>query len=479
MQVEKRYENLMNVLQNKKYIDTELIQKAYTFACELHKGQKRKSGEDYIIHPIEVATILAELNFDENVVAAGLLHDVVEDTNCTHKDIKKKFNVKIANLVDSVTAIKEEKQEQNPEFYKFLMAEKTYNKLYSIGMSDKLSFYVKFADRLHNLRTIDVFPKYKQIEKVKETEKYLIPILQSIKASTLFYNIKNECYKIIEQENYEHFNGRYKDYLLKGKRYFHKTFTEFELSLNSNVVKKAIGPARLLVKQLKPYEIIEHQLPKLKVEPNKVKEFMFNNFVTHKVFIVLKNNKEIKNKHKQLFKLFSSSSLFSTFKIIGFFKHEKMQEKPMVVIDKFGNKMAVYLQTEKEHFQHNNGQVEGIEIPYDEELGQFEISENYIKVKTNTGKEILMPEYSTVLDFAFKVHNDFGFSVTGAYLNNSPNKVPIHTTLNNGDQVNLTIERDELTNECVYIAKIRWLSYAKTENAKKKLSKHFESMYED
>ena len=89
-----------------------------------------------------------------------------------------------------------------------------------------------------------------------------------------------------------------------------------------------------------------------------------------------------------------------------------------------------------------------------------------------------MPEYSTVLDFAFKIHNDFGFSCTGAYLNNSPSKMPVNTTLNNGDQVNLVVERDEITNACVYVAKIRWLSYVTTEYAKKKLSKYFESLYE-
>ena len=90
----------------------------------MHQNQKRKSGEDYITHPIEVAKILAELNFDENVIAAALLHDVIEDCACTYEDLKEKFNLKVANLVDSVTAIKYEKKERNPEFYKFLMQEK-------------------------------------------------------------------------------------------------------------------------------------------------------------------------------------------------------------------------------------------------------------------------------------------------------------------------------------------------------------------
>ena len=358
------------------------------------------------------------------------------------------------------------------------MQEKTYNKLYSIGMSDKLSFYVKFADRLHNLRTIDIFPKYQQIEKVKETEKYLIPILTSIKANTLYYNIKNECYKIVETEDYIHFNKRYEAFLEKSKNHFDKIFGDFELNLNNMLIKKTLGMARLVIKSLTPYEIIANQLPSLKISVDKVKEFMFNNFVTQKAFIILKNNNKKINKEELLFTIFSSSSWFSSFKIIGFLKEEKMQENPMIIEDNLGNKIEVFVHTEKEHFQYNNGIVEGIEIPYDEELKQFEVSENYIKVKTNIGQEVLMPEHSTVLDFAFKIHNDLGFSCTGAYLNNSPTKMPIYTTLNNGDQVNLTTERDELTNACVYVAKIRWLSYVTTEYAKKKLSKYFEGMYE-
>ncbi|MGD9901605.1 MAG: HD domain-containing protein [Spirochaetales bacterium] len=479
MNTSKSFNNLISSLENKKYIDTGIIKRAFEFARELHKGQKRKTGEEYIEHPVAVAQILADLNFDENVISAALLHDVVEDCGCTIEEIKQKFNIKVANLVDSVTAIKAENKERNPEFYKFLMEEKTYNKLYSIGMNEKLSFYVKFADRLHNLSTIGVFPKYKQIEKVKETEKYLIPILNSIKANTLYYAIKNECYKIVETDNYNYFYERYESFLNKNRKYLDGLLKNFELTINNVVIKQGLGRTRVLMKSYTPYEIITEQLTSLKIEPTKSKEFMLNNLIVNKIFIILKNNNKKVKKEDFLYKLFASSSWFSNFKLMGFFKDEKMVEMPMIIEDGFSNKYAIFLQTEKEHFQYDNGVVEGIEIPYDEELKEFEISENYIKVKTNIGEEVLMPERSTVLDFAFKIHNDFGFSCLGAYLNNSPNKVPVYTVLNNGDQVNLVINRDEGSSECIYIAKIKWLSYVNTEYSKKKLSKYFESLYEN
>ena len=473
------YNNLIKSLEPKKHIDVSVVKRAFEYANKLHKGQFRKSGEAYIEHPVAVAQILADLNFDENVISAGLLHDVVEDCGISIDEIKQKFNIKIANLVDSVTAIKAEKKERNPEFYKFLMEEKTYNKLYSIGMNEKLSFYVKFGDRLHNLRTIDIFPKYQQIEKVKETEKYLVPILSSIKATTLYYALKNECYKIVEEENYKHFNTQYQNYLNKNQTYFDGLIQNFELNLNNAVIRQSMGIARLIIKTVTPYEIITNQLPALRIEPTKIKEFMFNNWITHKIFIITRSSNKKVKKEDFLFKLFSSSSWFSNFKLIGFLKDEKMQESPMIIEDNLGNKFEIFVHTEKEHFQYDNGIVEGIEIPYDEELKEFEISENYMKVKTKIGEEILMPEHSTVLDFAFKIHNDFGFSCMGAYLNNSPNKVPIYTTLNNGDQVNLIINKDEFTGDCIYIAKIKWLSYVKTDYAKKKLSKYFEGLYEN
>ena len=478
MGYEEDFEDLIKALERKKYIDIGLVTRAYEYAKSLHEGQTRKSGEPYISHPIAVAKILADLNFDESVIAAGLLHDVIEDCSCTLDDLKEHFNIKVAHLVDSVTAFQQEKKDRSPEFYKFLLEEKNYNKLYSGAMTDKLALYVKFADRLHNLSTIGIFPRYKQLEKVKETEKYLIPILANIKANTLFYRIKNECYKILEPEKYGKVESRLNIFLEKTKQHFEKLFSEFELNLNNSAIKKILGNTRLVIKTIKPYEIVSHQISKLTIDASQVKEFMFNDFVTHKIFIITKNNTPIENKHELLFKLFSSANWFSAFKMMGFLKEEKMNENPIIIMDQLGHRFAIFLHNEKEHFQYDNGLVDGIEIPYDEELKQFEISENYIKVKTNTGEEILMPEHSTVLDFAFKIHNDLGFSCLGAYLNHSPNKVPINTVLNNGDRVNLIVERDELTGACVYVAKIRWLSFVNTEHAKKKLSKYFENIYE-
>jgi GTP pyrophosphokinase len=137
----------------------------------------RKDGTPYISHPVAVAKILAELDFDSDMISAALLHDVVEDCNYTIEQIKQHFNDNVANIVDAVTAIEDNQASIKDIFYdenfkKDSLDDQTFNKLIALGEQNKLAFYIKFADRLHNLRTIGTFSEYKQVEKVKETIVY-------------------------------------------------------------------------------------------------------------------------------------------------------------------------------------------------------------------------------------------------------------------------------------------------------------------
>ena len=130
-------------------IDTKLISRAYDLAKSQHEGQLRKSGEPYIIHPVQVAYILATLGLDDSTICAALLHDVVEDTNITKKDIIEKFGEEIANMVDGVTKLSkleyatiEEQQVEN------------YRKMFLAMGKDIRVILIKLSDRLHNMRTL-------------------------------------------------------------------------------------------------------------------------------------------------------------------------------------------------------------------------------------------------------------------------------------------------------------------------------------
>ena len=138
-------------------LDFDKIKEAYDMAVQAHEGQKRISGEPYIIHPIEVACILAELGMDSDCICAGLLHDVVEDTDVTVEQVKKQFGADVALMVDGVTKLgqlplftKEEQQAENVRKMLFAMSE------------DVRVVIIKLADRLHNMRTLRFMPEKKQ-----------------------------------------------------------------------------------------------------------------------------------------------------------------------------------------------------------------------------------------------------------------------------------------------------------------------------
>ena len=156
---------------NRKRLDIDLIKKAYYIAYQAHDGQKRKSGEDYIIHPVEVAIILANYGMDTETIVAGLLHDVVEDTDVTIEEIRKNFNNEVAKLVNGVTKIskiacvtKEDKKTENIRKMIVAMAE------------DIRVIIIKLADRLHNIRTIEYLREQKRRDKALETMEIYAPL---------------------------------------------------------------------------------------------------------------------------------------------------------------------------------------------------------------------------------------------------------------------------------------------------------------
>ncbi|MBQ3107061.1 MAG: bifunctional (p)ppGpp synthetase/guanosine-3',5'-bis(diphosphate) 3'-pyrophosphohydrolase, partial [Firmicutes bacterium] len=154
---------LEDVLRINPNYDIDLLERAYRKAEELHEGQLRKSGEEYVIHPIEVTKILAELGMDEKTLVAGLLHDAVEDTPYTYDDVKREFGEEVALLVDGVTKLNklvfERKEDREAE---------SLRKMFLAMSKDIRVLIIKLADRLHNLRTINYMSAHKVQEKCQE-----------------------------------------------------------------------------------------------------------------------------------------------------------------------------------------------------------------------------------------------------------------------------------------------------------------------
>ena len=259
MNYEQKFESLIDLIKDNKGYNIKLIQKAYEFAKRLHAGQFRKGGEEYIVHPIDVAYIIAEMGLDSNLICAALLHDTVEDCDYDLERMKKDFNPLIAQIVDAVTEIKlEPTQKENKVFAREEEEIQTYQKLISMGKTNKFAFYIKFADRLNNLRTIGCFKRYKKIEKVKQTQRWILPIIKLLKAASFYYLISDECYKIMEEDEYKNFSEIYDKFNKQNEYNFQLRMESFNENIKKFSLKKRnIFFDKIIAQNLLPFEISE------------------------------------------------------------------------------------------------------------------------------------------------------------------------------------------------------------------------------
>ncbi len=181
---------------NKK-ADSKLIMSAYEFANENHKGQLRKSGEPYIVHPIQVAYTLSTLGLDEETICAALLHDVVEDTNVTRDELLKKFGKSIAEMVDGVTKLGKlqyttEKEQQVEDYRKMFLA---------MGKDIRV-ILIKLADRLHNMRTLKYLKRERQIANAKETLDLYAPLANRLGIYSLKWELEDLSFRYLYPEEY-------------------------------------------------------------------------------------------------------------------------------------------------------------------------------------------------------------------------------------------------------------------------------------
>ena len=179
--------------------DLSMIEKAYNIAYEAHKEQKRKSGEPYIIHPICVAIILAELELDKETIIAGLLHDVVEDTVLTTDEVAQIFGDEVALLVDGVTKLTQLSYSKD----KIEIQAENLRKMFLAMAKDIRVILIKLADRLHNMRTLEYMRPEKQKEKARETMDIYAPIAQRLGISKIKIELDDLSLKYLEPEVYK------------------------------------------------------------------------------------------------------------------------------------------------------------------------------------------------------------------------------------------------------------------------------------
>lgn len=183
--------------QNNKKADTKIIIRAYEYAKSHHGDQLRKSGEPYIIHPIQVAYILATLELDESTICAALLHDVVEDTDATDADLRREFSDEIADMVAGVTKL---------ETIQFSTVEEQqvedYRKMFLAMGKDIRVIILKIADRLHNMRTLKYLKRDRQIANAKETMEIYAPLANRLGLYSMKWELEDLSFKYLYPEEY-------------------------------------------------------------------------------------------------------------------------------------------------------------------------------------------------------------------------------------------------------------------------------------
>ena len=461
--------------------DLALIREAYELADEKHKGQLRKSGEPYIVHPLSVAIILAGLNVGPNTLIAAILHDVVEDTDCGLKLIADKFGSDVASIVDGVTKVTQ---------MKFSSLEKqqaeNHQKMIIAMAKDIRVIVVKLADRLHNLRTLEFQSPEKQVRIALETLEIYAPLAHKLGMFKIKAELEDTALKYTDPELYKTIselidkrllnnNNNYIDHMIdKIKEYLSESgINDYQIK---GRIKNQYSIYKKMIKQDKAFEDI-YDILAIRIIVDKVETCYHVLGIIHAHFTPIP--KRFKD-YIAVPKPNMYQSLHTT--VIGIdgdtFEiqirtHEMDQIAEYGIAAHWAYKENVEYSKEKEQYeiaQKLKWYAELLQIADEEKTSEAEELVNTIKgdildaniyVYTPKGEVVALPKGSTPLDFAYKIHTDIGNKTVGAIVNNKI--VPLTYELQTGDIITMRINKNS------FGPSEDWLKIVKTNHAKHKI----------
>ena len=476
------YESLIkSIKENCMNVDIDTIIKACELATDAHKDQKRESGEPYITHPIDVATILADMGMDTSTIAAGVLHDVIEDTEYTYEDLKNAFNVEIADIVQGVTKLgkieyktKEEQQADNVR--KMLLA-----------MSNDIRvIIVKLADRLHNLRTLKFVPKAKQKQKAKETLDIYAPLAHRLGISKIKWELEDLSFRYMHEETYYQLVKEIAEKRVERESYIKDITSDLYKKLDDSDIDSEIDGRpkhfysiyRKMINKNKTIDEI-FDLTAIRILVNTVKDCYGALGIVHTIYkpipgrfkdyIAMPKPNMYQSLHTTVIgpqgKIFEIQ--IRTFEMhktaeYGIAAHWKYKQGDNSKDEKpIGNKLAWVsdiLEWQKETSDAEEF-IEGFKI---------DLFGDEVFVFTPKGVVIDLPSKSTPIDFAYRIHTDVGNRCVGAKVNGKI--VPLDYKLKTGDIVEV------LTSNNAKGPNIDWLNMAKSNHAKSKIRQWFKKI---
>ena len=467
-------DDLLEIVENYNPDEVEIIRRAYEYANELHKGQYRQSGEPYIIHPLNVAYILAEMHADRDTVCAGLLHDTLEDTNTTKEEIAELFNKNIANLVDGVTKLAKmnfsSKEEQNLA---------NTRKIITGITTDVRIIIIKLADRLHNMRTLQYKNSFKQKENALETMEIFVPLAYYIGAYRIKSELEDLSLKYLKPDMYKQIEERKNKIELDNKECLEEMLNKIKNLLNDNNIpneikvrtKNIYGIYKRLNEGNKISDI--HDLLALKIMVDEVENCYKTLYLVHKEYHPINDKFKdyISNPKTNMYSSLHTTVFGPDNRIIQTqirtFDMDKIASFGLTAywdINK-GEARNVMQRDLKNKYQFFNSLTEINMMFCDnrEFVSQVknELFSDKVYVYTSKGDIIELPKGATPIDFAYKIHTNVGNTMVAAIINNE--YVPLNYELRNKDRVRI------VTDELSFGPRGDWLDIAKTSYAKKKI----------
>ena len=457
---------------NKK--DIEKVRKAYEFADILHKGQYRQSGEPYITHPLNVALILAKMNADTDTLCAALLHDTLEDTSATKDDIEYFFNSEVANLVDGVTKISKmnfsSKKEQNLA---------NTRKIITSITNDVRIIIIKLADRLHNMRTLEYKSKFKQKENAIETMEIFVPLSYYIGAYKVKSELEDISLRYLKPEIYRAIEYKKIKIEEESKDILEEMLEKIEKVLNNNEIpneiklrtKNIYGIYKKISKGFKYTDI--HDLLALKIMVDNVEDcYRVLGYVHNEYHPINSKFKDyVCNPKTNMYRSLHTTVFGPEERLvqaqIRTFNMDKIATHGLTAywdINKDGarDKMQKDLRSK---FQFFKSLTEINEMFRDNQefitQVKVELLSEKVYVYTSGGDIIELPVGATPIDFAYKLDENIGNTMIGAYVNDE--NVPVDYKLVSKDRVRI------ITNELSDGPNEEWIEKAKTSLAKQKI----------
>ncbi len=461
--------------------NVDLIKKAYEFASKYHKGQCRKSGEPYMIHPLNVAYILAGLELDDETLCAALLHDVVEDTPVTHEDLVREFGETIAEMVAGVTKLgtlryttREEQQVEN------------YRKMFLAMGKDIRVILIKLADRLHNMRTLKYLSRDRQIANAQETQDLYAPLANRLGIYSLKWELEDLSFKYLHPDEYHEIVvglDRKREERLK---FLDKIQEDLENEIKDQGIKAEVtGRAKHLYsiyrKMKRDNKTLDqiYDLFALRILVDTVKDCYAVLGIVHEMYTPMPGRFKdyIAVPKKNMYQSIHTTLLgpkgtpfevqirtwdmhrTAEFGIAAHWAYKEASNK--------GTKQSVVVTDDKLAWLRETLEWQKNTENPDEFLNTLktELFEDEVYIFTPKGMIKVLPKGATPIDFAYSIHEQIGHKMIGCKINSK--MMPIITPLRNGDIVEI------LTSEQSKGPSRDWLKFVKSSSAKTRINQWF------